>query len=298
MATHSNFIICFNQREGSSAIVSMLSAQKAVCVPLFEDLDPRNFKKNHAGETLAEVLDDVFRTGRYGKTPHDKVLYVSSNQEAASIGFKIRLFGSPKDLAPTLRAHRVKLFVLARRDFIELVSSLYVSEMGQVDQDKVALSQHPQFRVLAMTEAERTRYLRELDDVWLEVRHRKLLSIARRFVRQKRELLSLAAALAAEGIEVVPIYYEDFAADRIGFIRAFLLELGFPADWPIEDASKFVKVMKSPARSKLRCLGWYVAWPQAQYYRLLYALELRKLERLRRFQPGRPRRAGDRASVS
>jgi len=282
MATHSNFIICFNQREGSSAIVSMLSAQKSIGVPLFEDLDRRNFGKNHEGKALAEVLDDVFRTGRHGTASRDKVLYVSSDHEVASIGFKMRLFESAKDSAATLRAHRVKLFVLSRRDFIEVISSLYVSEMGQIEQDKVALSQHPQFGLLAMTEAEKTRYLGELDFIRLEIRHRRFASLARSFVRRKRRLVSLAAGFAAEGIEIVPIYYEDFVADRIGFIRRFLVELGFPPDWPIEDASKFVKVMKSPARSKLQGLGWYTAWLQVQYYRSAYALELWKLERLRR----------------
>jgi hypothetical protein len=263
----------------------MLSAQRSVRVPLFEDLDRRNFEKQQDGRTLAAVLDDVFRTGRHGTRSHDTVLYACPDDEVASIGFKMRLFGSPREMAPILRAHRVKLFVLSRRDLVEVVSSLYVSEIGALEQDRVALIQHPQFHLFTLREEEKTRYLSDLDSIRLEIRSRKFLSLARSFVRHKRRLLRLAAGFAAEGIEIVPVYYEDFVADRIGFIRAFLGELGFPADWPVVDASKFVKVMKSPARSKLQGVGWYTTWPQLQYYRFAYALELRKLERLRRRGP-------------
>jgi hypothetical protein len=258
-----------------------------VRVPLFEDLDWHNFEKHHAGESLAAVLDDVFRTGRHDGPPHHKVLYANPDDEVASIGFKMRLFGSPREMAPILRAHRVKLFVLSRRDFIEVISSLYVSEAGVAEGDGVAPTRHPQFRVLWLPEEKKARYLRDLDSLRPQIRHRRFLSIARRFLRDKRGLLRLAAGFAAEGIEIVPIYYEDFVSDRIGFIRAFLVQLGFPADRPIEDASKFVKVMTSPARSKLLGAGRYTTWPKLQYYRFAYGLELRKLERLRRSAPER-----------
>jgi hypothetical protein len=260
----------------------MLSAQRSVRVPLFEDLDRRNFVREQRGRTLAAVLDDVFRTGRHSTRSHATTLYACPDHEVASIGFKMRLFGSAAEIAPTLRAHRVKLFVLSRRDLVEVVSSLYVSEVGRLEQGRVALSQHPQFHLFTLSEEEKARYLRDLDSIRLAIRGRKFVSLARSFVRRKRRLLQLAAELAAEGIEIVPIYYEDFVADRIGFIGAILRELGFPADSPVVDASKFVKVMTSPARSKLHGLGWYAAWPPLQYYRLAYAAELRKLEGLRR----------------
>ena len=281
MTGYSNFTILFNQRVGSSAIVSMLSAQEGIHVPLFEGLDWRHFAANHRDTTLANVISDVFATGTYDKDSAHDFLFSAHSTQTKSIGFKIRIFGHIPDLVPVLLKHRVKVFVLSRRDFVEMVSSLYVSEMGQFDQDQVALTQHPQFEVVKMLAADKTRYLDDLDRLRIEVRHAEFARTAVRTVRDWKRLVRSAEVLHKSGIDIIPIYYEDFAADRVGFIRNFMVHLGFPPDRPVVDKSRFEKVMKSPARAKLLGLYRHPLWLRVLYLRFVYGRERKKLERLR-----------------
>ena len=162
-----------------------------------------------------------------------------------------------------------------------MVSSLYVSEMGQFDQGQVALTQHPQFEVVKMSVADKTQYLDDLDRLRMDVRHAELARAAAQTIKDWKRVVHSAEVLSKSGIDIIPIYYEDFLADRVGFVRSFMVHLGFPPDSPVVDKSKFEKVMKSPARSKLLGLYKHPLWLRVLYLRFVYGRELKKLEHLR-----------------
>lgn len=280
MSEYSNFIILYNAREGSSAIVSMLSAQKSVHVPLFEDLDRREFKTNEGDWNLPSLITKVFQTGDLQGVTRHFTLFPKKRQEGDAIGFKLRLQKGYVDLPPVLKAFNVKVFVLSRRNFMELLSSHYVNAKRVVTLGDTQPA-YPQFAIAKMSEQERKKALDEIDLLRMKVDCSELKLIAENLSRTRKRLVDFATGLARRGIEIVPIFYEDFVDDRVEFISNMLTSLGFPPDWPIVDQTKLTKVMQSPAKDKLH--GWVWQWARArvQTDRIRYWRQLRRLEKLR-----------------
>lgn len=279
MAKRSNFIIMYSGREGSSAIVSMLSAQNGVHVPLFEDLDPHNTEKTGLYSDLPVVVNDVFQTGELLDADRHRALYPHTYDKGDVIGFKIRLFHPVEDIAPVLVANHVTVFVLSRRNFVELVSSHYFN-INRPLTENLASGAFPQFKLSVMDESARRAALAELDAISVKPRFKKFLAIASNVAKSRTRITNYARELARSGVPVVPIYYEDFLADRVRFIARMLADIGFPQDWPVVDTTKFVKVLQSPARKKLRGVAWHLGWIFMQYDRLIYWLAQRRSERL------------------
>lgn len=280
MSEFSNFVILYNAREGSSAIVSMLSAQKSVHVPLFEDLDNRQASAENNLSDLPAVINRIFQTGRLDGVKRHNSLYPSQWQEGYAIGFKLRLQLGYVKLPPVFKACNVKVFVLSRRNFMELLSSHYVN-VNRVNTLGGERQAYPQFAISEMSEQEQKKALDEINHVRMKVVFGELKTISEKLVGIRKRLVDFATGLSRKGIEVIPIYYEDFLENRVEFIRSMLVSLDFPPDWPIVDQTKLTKVMKSPAQDKLYGWVWQLARVRVQTNRIRYWRQLRRLEKLR-----------------
>jgi hypothetical protein len=60
-----NFVIIYNSREGSSAIVNILSGQPGIAVPVMEHLDGYRFEATAECPDIYSALNEVFSTTRY-----------------------------------------------------------------------------------------------------------------------------------------------------------------------------------------------------------------------------------------
>ncbi len=273
-----NFIIIYSGREGSSAIVSMLSAQKSVHVPLFEELDAYNRRRSANDVPLPQLFDSVFKSGAFGTAPPSSVLFPAVYTPGDSIGFKNRLRHPPDEIAPVLIENNVKVFVLSRRDFAELVASSYFNAFRPKNAGNVEGS-HPQFQLIEVSGEERDALRSRIGSIRLLANFRELVKIAVKKVETRERFSAYARKLADSGVDVVPIYYEDFVTARVKFIRAFLGELGLPADWPVSDQTKFAKVLDEPATRKLTGPGWYFARMALPFFAIRYRQAQRRLER-------------------
>ena len=279
-----NFMILYDGREGSSAIVSMLSGQNGVSVPVFEDLDRRGIVTNHPGETLADVIDGVYQTGRYDAVKKHRGLYAPGDGPIRSVGFKARLFGNAKSVAPILKARDVTVFVLFRRNFDDVASSLYLLRHPSAALSKIAAEgvngMTPQFRMLDLSEIEKKAFLKQYNSISTPANQFILSGIAKRITGNRNRVLRDASIFAEQGIKIVPIAYEDFVADRVAFVRQMMNQLGFPPDWPISDRTKFDKVNVRSAASKLHFSRVHPAWVSYCYHRRSYGQILNKLAAL------------------
>jgi hypothetical protein len=255
MQARRNFLINYTGREGSSAIISMLSAQKGVHVPLFEDLDAHELSSRHDRSDPVELMRKAFAEGRFDGIARHHALAPKARTEDDITGFKMRLRADAKDIAPVLTSHRVSYFVLSRRDFLEHLCSAWLSAREFSRMPGIG-AEHPQFRLMNLNEDDREAARLAMDRLPVSPKVRELLNMATAMVRMRRKMSVLALDLQAEGVPVWPIYYEDFLADRIGFVRSVLTRLGFPPDWPIEDSVRLTKVLLRPAKSRFRGPKW------------------------------------------
>lgn len=291
-----NFVIIYSGRTGSSPIVNILARQPGICVPVFENLDRRFVGTGRTGE-LPGILDRVLATGTLeGADLPPHLPRFPAGETPASIGFKWRPFGNWARTCEVFLRHRVTLFVLTRRDFVELASSLYITSHGNALQSEVKINQHPQFGLAigARAEVERAA-IERLQTLSFPVRPRLLYRVMRHQADMQARLLDLATVAQRQGMPVRSIFYEDFVADKPGFIRHLLDELGLPAG-RVDTATAFEKVMKVPARSRLAHLERSLWLPPLRWQMLRYAHHGRVLESLDRIsreggQAPAPRRA-------
>ena len=278
------FVIIYSGRTGSSPIVNILARQPGICVPVFENLDSRFIGQERAAEVPA-ILDRVLSTGRLegAKLPEHLPRW-PGDETPAAIGFKWRPWGGEgvwDQIFDVFRRHEVVLFVLSRRDFVELVSSLYITTHGNDLQKEVRISKHPQFGLaLKEREASERADIERLQAMTFPVRPELLRQGMRHQARQRERLLGLARRAHARGVPVRAIYYEDFTADNAGFIRAMLDEIGYVPEGPLDLTSAFEKVMKVPARSRLRGLDRWLWLPTLRYQMGRYRRHGRDLEAL------------------
>ena len=275
-----NFVIIYSGRTGSSPIVNILARQPGVRVPVFENLDHR-FVGPERARDIAPILDAVFATGRLeGAELPEHLPRFPEDATPESTGFKWRPYGDWPRVCEVFRRHDVMLFVLSRRDVVELASSLYITSVGNSLQDEVAISKHPQFGLALEGRAATERAaIEKLQTLRLPVRPRPLYRIMRQQARVRGELAERAAEAHRAGVPVRSIYYEDFVADNAGFIRGLLGELGWPAGAAtLDTTTSFEKVMKVPAKSRLRHLGAWLWLPPLRHRMLQYAAAGRELE--------------------
>ena len=99
-----NFILLYNGREGSSAIISALNSQSGVYVPLFEELDDYIFLESHKVSDYPDVLNEVFTNGHFrGQRHHKGYLQKPRPEKVKALGFKWRAAGNPQAVAKVLK---------------------------------------------------------------------------------------------------------------------------------------------------------------------------------------------------
>lgn len=297
MPDHShNFVIIYSGRTGSSPVVNILARQPGICVPVFENLDRRFIGADRTGE-IPGILDQVFATGALpGANLPEHLPRFPAGETPASIGFKWRPFGDWAKVCEVLRARDVTLFVLTRRDFVELASSLYITSHGNKLQSEVKIEKHPQFGLaIGARAAVEREAIERLQTMTFPVRPRLLYQVMHHQADMRGRLLDLAADAHQRGVRVRSILYEDFTADNAGFIRGLLAEIGMPAG-EIDTTTAFEKVMKVPAKSRLKRLGGWLLLPPIRLQMRRYTRYGRDLEALGRASrdgsqsPVRPRR--------
>lgn len=272
-----NFVIIYSGRTGSSPIVNILARQPGVCVPVFENLDHRFIGKERAPR-IAEILDEVFATGRLeGAELPPHLPRFPEGETPRATGFKWRPYGDWAKVCEVFRRHDVMLFVLSRRDFVEVASSLYITTHGNRLQDEVAIPTHPQFGVAFGKEESRDR-IAKIQEMTFPVHPRLLYRVMRQQVRARADLVTLAREAHDAGVPVRALAYEDFTADNEGFIKAMLAEIGLPAPASLDLRSDFEKVMKVPAKSRLDRLPAWLWLPPLRWQMLRYAATGRDLD--------------------
>lgn len=277
-----NFVIIYSGRTGSSPVVNILAHQPGVCVPVFENLDRRFIGEARAGE-IPGILDRVLATGAFEEaTLPEHLPRFPAGETPASVGFKWRPFGDWAKVCEVFRARDVTLFVLTRRDFVELASSLYITNHGNSLQSEVQIKKHPQFGLAigARAAVERAA-IERLQSMTFPVRPRLLYRVMHHQADMRGRLYDLAADAHQRGVRVRSILYEDFTADNAGFIRGLLAELGLPAD-EVDTTTAFEKVMKVPAKSRLAGLDGWLWLPPLRLQMLRYARFGRELDALGR----------------
>jgi hypothetical protein len=263
-------VIIYSGRTGSSPIVNILARQPGICVPVFENLD-RRFVGAARVDEIPAILDRVLTTGELeGARLPEHLPRFPAEETPSSIGFKWRPFGDWAKTCEVFRRHDVMLFVLTRRDFVELASSLYITSHGNALQSEVKISTHPQFGLAigARAAAEREA-IERLQNMTFPARPRLLYRVMRHQADMRRRLLDLAADAHRLGVPVRSILYEDFTADNAGFIRGLLAEIGLPAA-SVDTSTVFEKVMKVPAKSRLDRLGRWLWLPPLRMQMLRY----------------------------
>lgn len=277
-----NFVIIYSGRTGSSPVVNILARQPGICVPVFENLDRRFIGAGRTGE-LPDILDRVLATGALeGAELPPHLPRFPAGETPASVGFKWRPFGNWAKICEVFLRHRVTLFVLTRRDLVELASSLYITSHGNALQSEVRIDRHPQFGLAIGTRAEVERTaIERLQTLTFPVRPRLLYRVMRHQATMQARLLDLATVAQRQGVPVRSIFYEDFVADKAGFIRGMLDELGLPAG-DVDTATAFEKVMKVPARSRLEHVDRWLWLPPLRWQMLRYGHHGRALEGLDR----------------
>lgn len=271
-----NFVIIYSGRTGSSPIVNILARQPGLCVPVFENLDHRFIGRERAPE-IAAILDGVFATGRLeGAELPVHMPRFPEGEVPQAIGFKWRPYGDWARVCEVFRRHDVMLFVLSRRDFVEVASSLYITTHGNRLQNEVEIPGHPQFGI-AKGVAESRDSIAKMQAMTFPVRPRLLYRIMRQQVRARADLVTLAREAHDAGVPVRALAYEDFTADNEGFIKALLAEIGMPAPAALDLTSDFEKVMKVPAKSRLARLPAWLWLPPLRWQMLRYARTGREL---------------------
>lgn len=271
-----NFVIIYSGRTGSSPIVNILARQPGLCVPVFENLDHRFIGRERAPE-IAAILDGVFATGRLeGAELPVHMPRFPEGEVPQAIGFKWRPYGDWARVCEVFRRHDVMLFVLSRRDFVEVASSLYITTHGNRLQNEVEIPGHPQFGI-AKGVAESRDSIAKMQAMTFPVRPRLLYRIMRQQVRARADLVTLAREAHDAGVPVRALAYEDFTADNQGFIKALLAEIGMPAPAALDLTSDFEKVMKVPAKSRLARLPAWLWLPPLRWQMLRYARTGREL---------------------
>jgi hypothetical protein len=276
-----NFVILFAGREGSSAIISMMSAQARVHVPVWEDLDPHRLEGGP--DRLLAVMDQVFAEGRWdgARYARNRLAMRARAPVPAGVrhvGFKWRPWGDAGAVAALFRRHRVVVFLLHRRDVVEKAASSYLTFHAMPAAGMAALGDHPQFRLADMGPGERAAALARINGFRAAVDGRRFRGVLRDCLRQKAGQVAFAEALAGAGVTVVPLDHADFAADRVAVVGGMLRRIGSGA--AVEDRCGFEKVMQVPAASRLGGLRAALAHPAALVTLWRYRRLLRRIDRI------------------
>lgn len=247
-------VILYAAREGSSAIVSHLRRHPRIAVPVFEQLDHYLVEQEVPPERrrhLAAALRRVFRTGTYSpdffaEGSGEEVPDATAAAEGRRVVFKWRGWGLDAAVAEVFAAEGVGVFLLNRRDLLNLGLSLHFTREVVGGGELV----HPQFAVVEMPEAERPAYLAALRSRRFRVEPGRLAAEMREHLGAKRAVLDAMAGFAARGIPVRPLWYEEFRDAPEPFLTALLARLGLKL-WRQVLRTEYVKVSREDMREQV-----------------------------------------------
>ena len=253
-----NFLLIYTGREGSSGIVNLLSQHPNVVVPLFEGLDPYNEDVSKEGFDVVRELDSIFDTGMFSGTPakpgeiaYKSIDDVDPNQ--VSVGFKWRFWGNRDQVADVLKKHNVIVFFLFRRDFLELVSSIHLTQQLNSEQGNPVANWHPQFEFRTADKTKKDELRKKLESTTVRVAPKGFCVTMLRRSKEARRLRMFADFLNSRGVETSTLHYEEFQKDNLGFINTVLAQIDQP---PLADAhSSFQKPTQKPAHERLTGLS-------------------------------------------
>ena len=273
----SNFLILYTAREGSSAIVDQLSQHPDISVPLFEELDRFWIKKFYGHLDIAQEIEGVFSGNDFTKGDDWGFQnFISGNkrgQGVSSVGFKWRPHGDLGQVANSIAPHEPTIFVLFRRDPVELASSLMISHANSKEGDKQNF--HAQFAFSKMTDEQKAKTRKELEQKTYPLAFTYFtITLLKRIVHAIR-LRRAARKLAKNKLRVQVLYYEDFLNSPDRFFSELFDAIGVP-QVPHDDLASsgiMKKTTRKPAKERIGRF-WLVKynpliWMLATAYRYL-----------------------------
>ena len=254
-----NFLIFYTAREGSTAIVSALSRNPGIQVPLLQERDRQWVSRFYDGALdIPATIDEVFTSGVFDQ-PHTygrkNYLYYDprkveeAGRENIAVGFKWRPHKISRCLIRVLRKHDVHVLYLIRRDFRELVCSLYLS-VQEVDGERIG---HAQFD--ASRGEEEFRKTRDvLENLSPSARLGPIGKIVAKRLAHAMRYAAFLKVLRLSGIETSRVYYEDFLEDPDGFLADLCERIGVAPD--VDDSrqpqKELRKVVRTPAKMRVQ----------------------------------------------
>lgn len=230
----SNFVILYTSREGSSPIVQHLSYAPDIAVPVFEELDRHWMQKFYPGQhDPIEEVDRVFTERVYGRE-HDygHRTYVTKHENpetALSVGFKWRPHGKLWRLPSLLKKHNARVFLLCRKDLLEVVTSYYVSRVMVMDESVPDVnSTHTQFSLASRTEEESAAIQEIIRNYTAKLNLWHWYALLAHRVWKVARLRVLLLLLRSTGVPTDVIYYEDFRGNSAEMLGRMRVSLGLP----------------------------------------------------------------------
>ena len=222
-----NFLILYDSREGSSAIVQKLSKIDGIAVPVFEELDAYWIRKFQPRDDIVQELDRVFTERRYRHDTdyglRNSIVVHPDPDRAESVGFKWRPHGNPVAVRDVLRKHDVMVFALFRRDLIEITSSYYLTKtLHKSHGSLTGRMHHLQFKLAKMGDEERRQAKKIIDGTEVPLNLPLFfLYMGHRVWKVFRTRLFLIW-LRWNGLRTDVVHYEDFRDDSDRFMNDFL----------------------------------------------------------------------------
>ncbi len=267
----SNFVILYNGREGSSAIINSLSGQPCITVPLMEELDSYIYSEKFKARDLPDTLDTIFSTGKYA--PADMVdthlQRSTSKSDAPSVGFKWRLFGDLNKIAEVFVKHNVTVYSLFRKNFIDITCSAYVHAYGNKLQSDVDMMSFPQFKALEASPDERDAYFKSLSEQHFKLVRHLFLHAAYRQIKTRTQQKQKLVQLHRAGVKMKSIYYEDFDRAPEAFIQNMVQEICGAQQGEFNPDCDFKKVHARPLAERVTGLEGYISGVSGLPYRLM-----------------------------
>ncbi len=274
-----NFIIFYSGREGSSAIISTLSAQPEINVPLFEDLEQWVLGEEYSSSRVAELLNEMWSTG-YSPVSQAKLDRLFAKDDAGrsaaqSIGLKLRPPPDLTQLIEVMKRNDVQPFVLIRSDLAESVASEYLSRMATFAGDH---AMYPQFAKIEQSEEIWQRYKSDWNQRRATASALRIRSLLHSRARVVRKHVKIARQLNKRGFQPYVIRYSDYVTDATSLIVRIKASLDIVSAGAPSVASKFERVNEVPARDRVAGLDRAMKHPICLLSRMQFAAALRKLE--------------------
>lgn len=221
---------------------------------------------------MSDTIDHAFRHNSF-ESDKDFAYrkFIGSDkrgQDVECVGFKWRPHGSWQKIKSVFTRNDTNVFVLFRKDFVELVCSLEISRHQQLEGAKF----HAQFKFSNMSDDEKRAFQEKLDRP-ISVSAGALTAVAwKRALHAVR--LRLLALLCARRARSQMVMYEDFLLNPKAFYRAMLESMELSDDCVDEmlNQVKLQKVAQRPAKERVKNTWAFKLNPVFWLAHALYAM--------------------------